>query len=211
MGMVVIMIMIVVAASAFAMFMDGGGSSFEILLCAGDFFFGCRAHFIDFDLKSYGLSRKRMIRVHHECVRKHLDDAHRHRVATRILCDEFIPEGNILASFKVRFVDLEDALFVMFTKCIVRLHREFSALSGAHAHNASLEPRNDLRISVDVLQRFGCGCPIRRISVLIKKDVRENHMGVGTDREGGHVARPSATPPPRLQASGRVLFEERAI
>ncbi len=209
MGMVVIMI--VVAASAFAMFMDGGGSTFEILLCAGNFFFRCRSHFADFDLKSYGLSRKRMIRVHHECVRKHLDDAHRHRVATRILCDEFIPEGNILASLKVSFVDLEDAVLVMFTKCIVRLHRKFSALSGAHAYDAALEPRNDLRISVDVLQWFCGGCAIRRISVLIKKDVRENHMGVGTDREGGHEARPSAMPPPRLQASGRVLFEERAI
>jgi len=204
--MVVSIIVVVVAAATFVVvIMDGCRASFEILLRVRYFFFGSSTNFADLDLKFNGLSRKRMIRIDDECVGENLDDAHGHRIAVGSLCDEFIPEGNILASFEVGLVYLEDPVLVMLPERIVRRHGNVAPFSGVHARQSALEARNDLRVTVDVLQRFRRRRTIRRVAVFVEKNIRQCHMRVGTDGERRHEDRGCATAPGRLQVNARRL------
>jgi hypothetical protein len=121
-----------------------------------------------------------MIRVHNECVWKHLDDAHGHRITVGTLCDEFVAEGNILAPFEVCLVHLEDAVFVMMPEGIVGGHCDVATFAGVHARQPAFQAGDDLRISVDVFQRFGRRSAIRRVAVLVEEDIRQRYMRVGT-------------------------------
>lgn len=177
-GMIVVMVMI--AAATFIVFVGRCGSAFEIQLCVRDFFFSGCTNFTDLDLKSNGLSRERMIRIHDECILKYLDDPHGHRISVGTLCDEFVSEGNILAAFEVRLVYLENAVFVMMPEGIVGRHRDVPALARAHSRETTFQPRDDLRVSVHVLQRLPRCRTIRRVPVFVEEDIRQRNVRVGT-------------------------------
>lgn len=179
--MVVIVIVIMVAAAGFVV--NAGSAPFEIHLSVRNFLFRGFADLVHLDLKFDGLSCERMIRVDDECIRKDLDDAHGHRASVRALCDEFITEGNILAPFEVGFVDFEDAVVVMMPESIVRGHRDLTPLPRLHARERAFEARDDLRVAVDVLQRFLRGGTIRCVAVFVEEDVRERDVRVGTNCE----------------------------